>query len=69
MNCSEYRIVEVDDLPGEHEWMLIDEPKAVTFVVVRGHMTPAVVADGWAAYRSVMRNRGTPYWPKLSLAV
>jgi hypothetical protein len=38
MDCREYQIVEVaeDALPAEQDWMLIDEPDRVVFVVKRG---------------------------------
>jgi hypothetical protein len=59
MNCSEYAILEVneDALPAGHDWILIDEPFRVTFVYVRGRLTAQVLADGWAAYRKVIRDR------------
>lgn len=65
MDCQAYRIVEVDDIPGGHEWMLIDQPYEVAFVVKRGCWSARVVAEGWAAYRKVMRKRGRPSRPLL----
>lgn len=67
VNASEYRIIEVDDLPENLEWMLVDEPDAVTFVVKRGCWSARVAAGGWAAYRRVMRDRGVPVDPQLSM--
>lgn len=60
MDCEEYTIVEVDDLPADHDWMLIDEPQRVTVVFRRGRITATACAEAWAAYRSVMRRRHTP---------
>jgi hypothetical protein len=64
MNASEYRIVEVDDLPEDLEWLLIDEPDAVTFVVRRGCWSARLAAGGWAAYRKVMHQREKPSQPE-----
>lgn len=58
MNCSEYNLIEVDEIPGEHEWVLIDQDFAVTLVVQRGCWSAQLAVDAWAAYRRVMRSRG-----------
>jgi hypothetical protein len=63
MNYIEYTVIEVEDLPGEHEWMMLEEPFRVTFAVKRGCWRPSVIAEGWAAYRHIMR--GTPTRPPL----
>lgn len=63
MESHEYLVVEVaeTDLPADHDWMLIEEPGRVTFVVKRGKWSPKVCAEGWAAYRRlIMRGRGRP---------
>jgi hypothetical protein len=62
MNRSEYVVIEVDegDLPEGHDWILIDEPHRVTFAYARGRLSPQALADGWAAYRRVMRQRMKP---------
>lgn len=64
VNCAEYNLVEVDELPGGLEWMLIDEPFAVTLAVKRGCWSAQLAADAWAAYRKVIRQRETPAGPR-----
>lgn len=63
VNALEYRIREVDEIPDGLDWLLIDEPWRVTFVVKRTSWNAEVVAQGWAAYRKVMRRREDPALP------
>jgi hypothetical protein len=60
VNCAEYNLIEVDEIPGEQEWALFDEPFAVTLVMQRGCWSARNIADAWAAYRAVMRKREGP---------
>ena len=44
------RFVEDDELPADHDWMLIQTPLAYYFFVKRSRVTQEVLEAGWAAY-------------------
>ena len=47
----EIQFVEDAALPEGNHWALVETPHTIYFYVKRSHLTPAVLEEGWTAFR------------------
>lgn len=66
----EYEVLFVgdDELPTDHDWVLVKAPTCWHFIVKKSAVTPEVILEGWAAYRQLARAPGEAQAASLALA-